>query len=122
MRMASIFKVVRNDCVPSELATPTEQELDNAAIDHGIPRQHLGMSVSFVLPKCKQTEEYKSFCDTYYDSSCVPVCTLPPASWESKEAFAAAFQQVMTDLIDLGYPSNVFMRRVFHDVRAHDNS
>ena len=70
MRMASIFKVVRNDCVPSELATPTEQELENAAIDHGIPRQHLGMYVSFVLPKCKQTEEYKSFCDTYYDSSC----------------------------------------------------
>ena len=59
--MASIFKVVRNDCVPSELATPTEQELENAAIHHGIPRQHLGMYVSFVLPKCKQTEEYKSF-------------------------------------------------------------
>ena len=120
--MASIFKVVRNDCVPSELATPTEQELENAARDLGIPRQHLGMHVSFVLPKCRQTEEYKNFCDDYYDSSWVPVCTLPLASWESREAFANAVQQVLTDLSDLGYPSNGFMLRIFYDVRASSAS
>ena len=80
------------------------------------------MHVSFVLPKYRQIKEFKSFCDDYYDSSCVPVCTLTLASWESREAFANAFQQVLTDLSDLGYPSNGFMLRVFHDVRAYGNA
>ena len=117
-RRAVAFKVVCKSCVPAELATPAEQELENACRVNNIPRQHLGMYVSFVLPKCRQTEEYISFCDTSFDSSCVPVCTLPMASWESKDAFANALQQVLTDLSDLGYPSNAFMLRIFYDVRA----